>query len=538
MQRESSSFSSRNIVVLPPSADMGTASKSHSLSAPLQDTPVFSIFIRPPARSIKSSVTAVIVKSLGKRRRVLSGSASETEQGAHDLPDKRRQAASSAVSSASPATSTPSNAVIEDVLQEKVTSATQPLSMLPKSHLKLKQLGTAQPPSTALGTASTTNSSGAPVGISDSATVSRRMRSQMAGGIFKPNPTKLETWKRKILQIDRNAKFDDVNIVLVRHSGCGCSIKVKEPYDATRFRAHVKTCLGAKATGKRTASAGTPSLIALGQRLGWTVVPPKAKAFPPPTEPCPGINKQDNQLILAYLRRTSALGGGGQSVTKIAGRRYGKLFSKLSMHRQVQVLDAQTHQHKWRNHHEQHRIFSTRCKREVKGQIGKILPCSRCIGLLSNNQFKRALRVPIPHDNRYIYVNMRYRNKTLGHLYARIIGLRAIVEAGVCPIYFIQSLSLISTSSLQADKRTPCIQYCTGVLEGNFKNAGVFTGLVEAMVTKVDREERGVGMQNFSYAPAYDEFIHIIAIHSPQVHRFLSMQFPARTARNFRLVLV
>ena len=32
---------------------------------------------------------------------------------------------------------------------------------------------------------------------------------------------------------------------------------------------------------------------------------------------------------------------------------------------------------------------------------------------------------------------------------------------------------------------------------------------MEAIVTKYDREERGVGMQNFHYAPAWDKLCHI-----------------------------
>lgn len=57
---------------------------------------------------------------------------------------------------------------------------------------------------------------------------------------------------------------------------------------------------------------------------------------------------------------------------------------------------------------------------------------------------------------------------------------------------------------------------------------------MEAFVTKLDREEWGVGMQNFRYNPAYDEFIHILKIHSPRAHRFLSQHLPARTERSYR----
>jgi hypothetical protein len=59
---------------------------------------------------------------------------------------------------------------------------------------------------------------------------------------------------------------------------------------------------------------------------------------------------------------------------------------------------------------------------------------------------------------------------------------------------------------------------------------------MEAVVTKYDREEHGVGMQNFRYAPAWDEMCHILKIHSPRAFESLSTYLPARSARNFRSV--
>lgn len=59
---------------------------------------------------------------------------------------------------------------------------------------------------------------------------------------------------------------------------------------------------------------------------------------------------------------------------------------------------------------------------------------------------------------------------------------------------------------------------------------------MEAVVTKYDREERGIGMQNFHYAPAWDEMCHILKIHSPRAFESLSSYLPARSARNFRSV--
>ncbi|EDR05487.1 uncharacterized protein LACBIDRAFT_329804 [Laccaria bicolor S238N-H82] len=76
----------------------------------------------------------------------------------------------------------------------------------------------------------------------------------------------------------------------------------------------------------------------------------------------------------------------------------------------------------------------------------------------------------------------KYRNQVLDEIYGRHIGLKDIIEAPNA-------------------KSTPCVRYAQGGLSGTYDDQ-VFSGLVEAVVRKHDREERGVGMQNFRYAPA------------------------------------
>jgi hypothetical protein len=57
-------------------------------------------------------------------------------------------------------------------------------------------------------------------------------------------------------------------------------------------------------------------------------------------------------------------------------------------------------------------------------------------------------------------------------------------------------------------------------------------------VTKYDHDEHGVWMQNFHYAPAWDELCHILKIHSPRAFKSLSPHFPACTACSFRSVIL
>lgn len=58
--------------------------------------------------------------------------------------------------------------------------------------------------------------------------------------------------------------------------------------------------------------------------------------------------------------------------------------------------------------------------------------------------------------------------------------------------------------------------------------------MIEAVVIQKDREECGMGMQNFRYAPAWDELCHIISIHSPRAYRSLREHLPMPSERTFR----
>jgi len=72
-----------------------------------------------------------------------------------------------------------------------------------------------------------------------------------------------------------------------------------------------------------------------------------------------------------------------------------------------------------------------------------------------------------------------------------------------------------------------------GVLSGKY-NDKVFGGLVNTMVAKLDYDEQGIGMQNFRYAPAWDELCHTLKIQSPHAFQVLSEHLPTRSERSFR----
>ncbi|KAJ7712478.1 hypothetical protein B0H14DRAFT_3018370 [Mycena olivaceomarginata] len=298
-------------------------------------------------------------------------------------------------------------------------------------------------------------------------------------------------------------------------------------YEAARWNSHLKkTCPVLHPENRKNKGKGRQGLAGVGSLLAWTKQPgddntaASHKGRPSrPIQPCPGLTAADSPYLPRYLQRTGTEGGGGRSLTVIAKEKFGKLFSMLNKVKRKLVSDTQVHEHRWRNDHSNLRIFSTRCKKEVGSSFAsRPLPCSECSSLLGLKNFKQAIRRPAPDDKNYIYVNDKYRNQLLGEIYGRAIGLKEIIE----------------TSDA---KNTPCIKFAQGTLQGKYTEFGVFGGLVEAMVMKTDKLERGVGMQNFKYPPAWDELSHIVQIHSPTAARALRQHLPIRSERNFRCAL-
>lgn len=78
--------------------------------------------------------------------------------------------------------------------------------------------------------------------------------------------------------------------------------------------------------------------------------------------------------------------------------------------------------------------------------------------------------------------------------------------------------------------------YAKNVLDGNYKDSAddVFVQLFEAVATLKDKEERGVGLQNFKYGPAVKELSHLIHIQSPRVYQTVRNALPLPTARSLQ----
>lgn len=59
---------------------------------------------------------------------------------------------------------------------------------------------------------------------------------------------------------------------------------------------------------------------------------------------------------------------------------------------------------------------------------GRTLPCLECDDVLHDSRFHRILNKPTPADENYKYTNKAFRNRLLGEQYARVKGLKPIIE--------------------------------------------------------------------------------------------------------------
>ncbi|KAJ3965299.1 hypothetical protein EV361DRAFT_955152 [Lentinula raphanica] len=379
--------------------------------------------------------------------------------------------------------------------------STDDLSSESKPPKKSKKTGTSESPSDI--------SSHGPIGLSRSAR--SEMASRVAADRGESDAVKREEWKVDICRVDPYASFDEENHRVVICSRCNKPHKVKSNYNVSRFREHYEAC---RKKNSKTVLRLTSELLTVTPQPVPARSPTRPQGKDRP-QPCPGLTDADNQRISTYLGRSAAPGGGSRPLSVISKELFGKSFRSLGPSEREIVLNVQYHERNWTNEHRKMCVYSTSCTQVSSGtKDGRILPCARCLSLLKNNTFQKRITQQVPADENYKYTNHLFRNQILGQHYINTKGLKQLVEA--------------------ADGGSPFVSFATGVLEGKYKGNDVFLGLVQAMVQKVDHEERGVGMQNFTYAPAYDEFIQIVGIHSPRVHQFLSQHFPARSRANIR----
>lgn len=276
---------------------------------------------------------------------------------------------------------------------------------------------------------------GGPIGQSKAARSEKKAREEADNGVCK-DPAKREDWKKRILQIDPHAEFYEDQLRAIRCSNCGEKKMATKLNSIDSFKDHHCRCVAKGYDQKKAKSktAHTSTLPALFKRLVTLgkVITGKREKFRP--EPCPGLTVCDDQRIPLYLKRSSAAGGGGRSVAKIAGEIFSNSFTQLSRTRKTHVLLQQAHEQRWRNDHQGMRVFSTTCATTCNGHSksdARPLPCQACASLLKLHRFQTILNKPTPANENYKYINTRFRNPLIGEQYAKVKGLKELLDAAV-----------------------------------------------------------------------------------------------------------
>ncbi|KJA28105.1 hypothetical protein HYPSUDRAFT_129671, partial [Hypholoma sublateritium FD-334 SS-4] len=212
--------------------------------------------------------------------------------------------------------------------------------------------------------------------------------------------------------------------------------------------------------------------------------------------PCPGLTEADDERINQYLGRTQLGSGGGISERILADEMFGNLYSSLNPSQKDAVTLRQQQTHRWRNDHLHQRIFAigeTKCSENVGASVDgdsdgntTIKPCIGCKALLSFPAFLTAITKQQPSDRNRAFIPRRHQNTAIGNMHIKILGLGDL-------------LSEESDDSI-------LLRFARSYAEGKFDKNQAFLEMLSVMVSRADREQKGRGLQNMYYPPAFDEW--------------------------------
>ncbi|TFY58102.1 hypothetical protein EVG20_g8283 [Dentipellis fragilis] len=366
-----------------------------------------------------------------------------------------------------------------------------------------------------------------PLGMSSSAVNKQALNQSVKDGTFKGDPKQLLKYKATLNKIDPGHEIDESNPRLartIRHLKCSKSFLQAMPYDTYNYSNHVSKCL-ISGSRKLLAAANTPTLdVGMGFKLAEQRSSSKKAAKAVKLWPCPGITEKDDSRIPQYLSRTTVHSAGSISLDKVAKDMFGSgtKFSSLNNKEKRAVRDRQQHTHSWALFHDLktvHAIGSTRrCLEnvEVCSDAEEPQPCSACRALLSDRAFLMAIHKAIPADENRACVPHVWQSIAIGKMYTKNKDLKTLFEE-------------------KSDRSDIFLRYARQFAAGKFDKNPVFLGLVEVMVTTVDRQDHGKGLQNSYYPPAYDEWCQEMQIISPVSAQAFKQHFPARSERNMRV---
>ncbi|KAJ7683601.1 hypothetical protein B0H17DRAFT_1137725 [Mycena rosella] len=222
---------------------------------------------------------------------------------------------------------------------------------------------------------------------------------------FRPNASRLGTFRAKVLADDPKAEFDNNDVRRVRCSYCAHWLEMRALYDLVRWKDHRATskCTKARSKGKSTQSLFTPGF----KKIPKVTSAPVASSSPQfiPTIhnlPCPGLTAESNQEIATYLARTAVAGGGAPSRRRITAQLFSSedlRWKDLDSDQQRMVLRRELSLHQWKLARSVGAIFSTNCLCDVpmiEGQTAQ--PCSECRTLYKLHTFQVAIHRPMADE--------------------------------------------------------------------------------------------------------------------------------------------
>ncbi|KAJ7178444.1 hypothetical protein C8R43DRAFT_1117832 [Mycena crocata] len=356
------------------------------------------------------------------------------------------------------------------------------------------------------------------VGISKSATAARHQRQDIRDGKFEATATKTQNFQAECISANENCCFEPT-ASQVQCSTCKKWVKQKEAYSTVRFVAHreAKNCQ----PPPRVKIEPPPQTLDTFELVAKRPEPKKSATALPVTRPCPGLTRAFSELVGNYLDRTASSGGGGHAVNYYSQKIFKKEFQKLTDTQKDAVYTARLHDHAWRNDTSPGIMacFSSGshpCLKTVQIHSGSLEtpPCAPCKLLMTMKAFKNALNKKAADPVNLKYVPHINQNSHAGMLYAKFKGLEKLVS---------------EDNDFSLERR-----FFQHVVNGDFKDDSVFTGLIQAKVLAKDREIRGVGNQNFKYDTDLDALFGLIHTISPRAYRELQKHFPMRTERSIK----
>ncbi|KAF4607769.1 hypothetical protein EYR40_000104 [Pleurotus pulmonarius] len=122
-----------------------------------------------------------------------------------------------------------------------------------------------------------------------------------------------------------------------------------------------------------------------------------------------------------------------------------------------------------------------------------------------------------PDDQRK-YIPTRYQSIVTGKMYATNKGLGELVK---------------DTATRKGDF---LVEFTIALSSGAFDGKPSFVQLMEMMLERHKRKERGLGLQNMQYASDFDQFCHEIQCVRPEAYRLFSAKFSGRSERSMRQI--